>query len=116
MKMPFFSSSFSSLTTGRVLAILRDGKHLVGTLRSFDQFSNVVLDGTVERRNVGKKCVDVPVGLFVLRADNVVMLGLVDEKRERGELEFVDRSVLSELWNSEEQASERDRVWNFDKW
>lgn len=33
----------------RVLIILRDGRHLVGILRSFDQFLNLVVEETVER-------------------------------------------------------------------
>jgi U6 snRNA-associated Sm-like protein LSm1 len=33
----------------RVLIILRDGRHLVGVLRSFDQFLNLVLENTSER-------------------------------------------------------------------
>ena len=36
----------------RVLVILRDGRNLVGVMRSFDQFSNVVLEDAVERRVV----------------------------------------------------------------
>jgi U6 snRNA-associated Sm-like protein LSm1 len=27
----------------RLLVVLRDGRHLVGVMRSFDQFSNMVL-------------------------------------------------------------------------
>jgi U6 snRNA-associated Sm-like protein LSm1 len=33
--------------------ILRDGRNLVGVLRSFDQFSNMVMEDTFERRTVG---------------------------------------------------------------
>ena len=33
----------------RILIILRDGRHLVGTLRSFDQYMNLILEGTCER-------------------------------------------------------------------
>ena len=36
----------------KVLILLRDGRHLVGIMRSFDQFSNVVLEETFERRVV----------------------------------------------------------------
>lgn len=32
-----------------VLIILRDGKHLVGTLRSVDQYLNIILENTCER-------------------------------------------------------------------
>lgn len=39
-----------------VQVILRDGRNLVGTLRSFDQFSNMVMQDTVERRTVNGAC------------------------------------------------------------
>ena len=32
-----------------ILIVLRDGRNLVGTLRSFDQYMNLVLDSTSER-------------------------------------------------------------------
>ena len=33
----------------RIMIILRDGRHLVGKLRSFDQFMNLMLEDTCER-------------------------------------------------------------------
>jgi len=33
----------------RLLVVLRDGRNLVGVMRSFDQFSNMVLEDTHER-------------------------------------------------------------------
>ena len=33
----------------RIMIILRDGKHLVGKLRSFDHFMNLILEDTFER-------------------------------------------------------------------
>jgi small nuclear ribonucleoprotein (snRNP)-like protein len=33
----------------RMLIILQDGRHLIGTLRTFDQYLNLVLENTVER-------------------------------------------------------------------
>ena len=33
----------------RILVVLRDGRHLVGTFRSFDQYLNLVLEDTYER-------------------------------------------------------------------
>ena len=33
----------------RVMIILRDGRHLVGKLRSFDHFMNLILEETCER-------------------------------------------------------------------
>ena len=33
----------------RVLIVLRDGRHLEGTLRSFDQYMNLIIEDSVER-------------------------------------------------------------------
>jgi U6 snRNA-associated Sm-like protein LSm1 len=33
----------------RLLVVLRDGRQYIGVLRSFDQFSNIVLEQCVER-------------------------------------------------------------------
>ena len=33
----------------RIMVILRDGRHLIGILRSFDQFMNLILEETFER-------------------------------------------------------------------
>jgi small nuclear ribonucleoprotein (snRNP)-like protein len=55
--------------------MLRDGRKIIGTMRSFDQFANVVLEHAFERVIVGKKFSDVPLGLYVIRGENVVLLG-----------------------------------------
>lgn len=40
----------------RVLLVLRDGRHLIGVLRSFDQYVNLVLEETFERVLLPGKC------------------------------------------------------------
>jgi U6 snRNA-associated Sm-like protein LSm1 len=37
----------------RIMLILRDGRHLVGVLRSFDQYLNLMLENTCERVLLG---------------------------------------------------------------
>ncbi|KAH8092058.1 deadenylation-dependent decapping of nuclear-transcribed mRNA [Aureococcus anophagefferens] len=75
----------------KVLIILRDGRNLVGVMRSFDQFSNVVLEDTYERRRHPRRRVaagrsgGVPLGLYVIRGDSVVLLGEVAEELEASE-------------------------------
>lgn len=49
------AASLAAQLDDRVLLILRDGRTLVGTLRSFDQYMNLVLDGTIERVVYGSK-------------------------------------------------------------
>ena len=57
------------------MVVLRDGRKIIGTMRCFDQFSNIVLEQALERVIVGTKFGDVPLGLYVIRGENVVLLG-----------------------------------------
>lgn len=43
----------------------------------FTPLANLVLHQTVERIHVGKKFGDIPRGIFVVRGENVVLLGEV---------------------------------------
>nr|XP_033804613.1 U6 snRNA-associated Sm-like protein LSm1 isoform X2 [Geotrypetes seraphini] len=44
--------------------------------------TNLVLHQTVERIHVGKKYGDIPRGIFVVRGENVVLLGEIDLEKE----------------------------------
>ena len=59
----------------KLLVVLRDGRTLIGWLRSIDQFANLVLHRTIERIHVGRKYGDIPRGVFIVRGENVVLLG-----------------------------------------
>ena len=59
------------------LVQLRDGRKIIGILRSFDQFANIVLEEAVERIIVDKRYADVPLGLYVIRGENVVLIGQI---------------------------------------
>lgn len=89
----------------RLMVLLRDGRTLIGSvalslghtvqahfgmapfnlltgyLRSVDQFANLVLHRCIERIHVGDKYGDIPRGVFVVRGENVVLLGEVDDDR-----------------------------------
>ncbi|CEH12108.1 Small Nuclear ribonucleoprotein splicing factor [Ceraceosorus bombacis] len=72
------SGSIVDCIDKKVLIILRDGRKLIGVFRSFDQFANLVLQDAVERVSVGNRYGDIPRGLFLVRGENVVMLGEID--------------------------------------
>lgn len=57
------------------MVLLRDGRTLIGYLRSVDQYANLLLQQTVERIHVGRKFGDIPRGVFLVRGENVVLLG-----------------------------------------
>eukprot|EP01027_Heterolobosea_sp_BB2_P025515 GEZU01039161.1.p1 GENE.GEZU01039161.1~~GEZU01039161.1.p1 ORF type:complete len:145 (-),score=26.28 GEZU01039161.1:22-456(-) len=66
----------------KILVMLRDGRKLLGILRSFDQFANIVLEECTERICVGSYYNDLTLGLYIIRGENVVFLGDVDEEAE----------------------------------
>lgn len=53
--LPGAASLIEQLET-RILVVLRDGRHLVGRLKSFDQFMNLMLDDASERITYQGKC------------------------------------------------------------
>jgi len=67
----------------KIMVELRDGRILIGYLRSIDQFANLVLHRTVERIHVDCRYGEIPLGVFIVRGDNVVLLGEVDETKDR---------------------------------
>lgn len=70
----------------KVLVITVDGRTLVGTLISCDQVTNLVLQGTVERyiraADDSEPSTEAEHGLYMIRGDNVVLCGLVDEEMD----------------------------------
>ncbi|KAH7519317.1 sm-like protein LSM1B [Ziziphus jujuba] len=78
----FLSTSLASYLDKKLLVLLRDGRKLLGLLRSFDQFANVVLEGACERVIVGDLYCDIQLGLYVIRGENVVLIGELDSDKE----------------------------------
>jgi len=65
------------VVAAKTLVQLRDGRKIIGIMRSFDQFANVVLEEAIERIIVDKRFADVPLGLYVIRGENVVLIGQI---------------------------------------
>ncbi|CAJ0904073.1 11497_t:CDS:2 [Entrophospora sp. SA101] len=70
------SASLVDSVDRKLLVVLRDGRKLIGVLRSFDQFD------TIERIYVGDAYGDIPRGIFIIRGENVVLLGEIDLDKE----------------------------------
>lgn len=77
----------------RVIVVLRDGRKLLGVLRSYDQFANLVLQDAVERIFLGHRYGDVPKGTFIVRGENVVLMGEIDLEKE----ENIPASIASSI-------------------
>lgn len=76
------------LTDKKLMVSLRDGRKLIGVLRSWDQFANLVLQSTVERIFIAPSpsnpglYADIPRGVFLVRGENVLLLGEIDLDRD----------------------------------
>ncbi|KAF2403699.1 Sm-like ribonucleoprotein [Trichodelitschia bisporula] len=66
------------LTDKKLMVVLRDGRKLIGVLRSWDQFANLVLQDTVERIFVQRVWGEMRRGLYLVRGENVLLLGEID--------------------------------------
>lgn len=94
----------------KILVVLRDGRTLIGFLRSVDQFANLVLHRTIERIYVGKQYGDIPRGVFVVRGENVELLGEIDLQNE-GNLPLEEVSVddILEAQRQEQQKKQDEQ-------
>ncbi|KAL4727690.1 hypothetical protein ACLX1H_004375 [Fusarium chlamydosporum] len=114
-------------TAEKLMVALRDGRKLIGVLRSWDQFANLVLQSTVERifapspdsagsdRPTGLYA-DINHGIFLVRGENVLLLGEIDLDRdddpppgfEPADLEVVKK--LAEEKKAVDKARDKARV------
>lgn len=77
------SEALKEMVGGVVQVVTCDGRTLVGVLRGFDQTTNLVLAQSHERifsRTAGVQ--RAPLGLYLVRGDNVAVVGAVDEDRD----------------------------------
>ncbi|KAJ5407827.1 hypothetical protein N7509_001710 [Penicillium cosmopolitanum] len=95
------------LTDKKLVLVLRDGRKLVGVLRSWDQFANLVLQDTVERIYAGKVYADVPRGIFLVRGENVLLLGEVDLDREDEIPTTVTKAPFEEVFELKKQEDSK---------
>lgn len=104
----YLSTSLASYLDKKLLVLLRDGRKLMGTLCSFDQFANAVLEGASERIIVGDVYCDIPLGLYVIRGENVVLIGELDMEREELPPHMTRVSVpeIRKAQKAEREASE----------
>ncbi|KAF9335224.1 SM-like, degradation of cytoplasmic mRNAs and positively regulates transcription initiation [Podila epicladia] len=108
------STSLVDCVDKKLLVVLRDGRKLIGILRSFDQFANLVLQDTIERIYVGDAYGDIPRGIFIIRGENVVLLGEIDlDKEDESPLREVPVEEILQVQREEMEARvKRDKVKN----
>mmetsp|Transcript_13933 Transcript_13933/g.28246 ORF Transcript_13933/g.28246 Transcript_13933/m.28246 type:complete len:130 (+) Transcript_13933:105-494(+) len=95
----------------KLMLVLRDGRKIIGIMRSFDQFSNIVLEHAEERVVVGKCFADVPLGLYVIRGENLVLLGQIDDAKEEVAVNtLMQRVPIEEILMAKKEEAERQKL------
>ncbi|XP_047044841.1 sm-like protein LSM8 [Lolium rigidum] len=78
--MASVGATLESLVDQVISVITNDGRNIVGTLRGFDQATNIILDESHERVYSTKEGVQqLVLGLYIIRGDNISVVGEVDE-------------------------------------
>ncbi|XP_068167841.1 U6 snRNA-associated Sm-like protein LSm1 isoform X2 [Antennarius striatus] len=87
--------------------------YVPGTASLIDDIdTNLVFHQTVERIHVGQKFGDIPRGIFIVRGENVVLLGEIDTERpSQAPLQQVSiEEILEEQRLQQQTRQETDRV------
>ncbi|EJW04137.1 hypothetical protein EDEG_01573 [Edhazardia aedis USNM 41457] len=63
-----------------VVILMWEGKYLYGKLRSFDQYNSITLENTIERVFNNGKYTERKCGLYIVRGENIVIIGLTNLK------------------------------------
>eukprot|EP00040_Diaphanoeca_grandis_P023323 m.126780 g.126780 ORF g.126780 m.126780 type:complete len:135 (-) comp29218_c0_seq1:226-630(-) len=106
------TASLLSSIDKKLLCVLRDGRKLIGHLRSIDQFANLVLQNTIERVYVGKCYGDIDRGIYLIRSENVVLLGEIDQTKEVDLTEVSVEEILIAQSELQAQRMEQEKLRN----
>ncbi|SGY44212.1 BQ5605_C001g00130 [Microbotryum silenes-dioicae] len=92
-------SALTAYVDKRVLVITQDGRTIVGTFAGFDQTTNIILSSSTERIYSLDEGVDEqPLGLFVVRGDNITLIGELDEVADKAvDLSTVRAEPIQEI-------------------
>lgn len=78
------ASALESYVNKTVSVVTADGRIIVGLLKGFDQTINLILDESHERVYSSSEGVEqVILGLYIVRGDNVAVIGEVDDEVDR---------------------------------
>uniref|UniRef100_A0A915IRD9 U6 snRNA-associated Sm-like protein LSm1 n=2 Tax=Romanomermis culicivorax TaxID=13658 RepID=A0A915IRD9_ROMCU len=73
--------------------------------RCFCRSGNLVLHKTVERIHVGRQYGDIPRGIFVVRGENVTLLGEIDLEKEKSlQLEKISIEEILDVQRREKES------------
>lgn len=106
------ANNLTQLADQRLLVVLRDGRIVFGVLQSYDQFGNMVLSDTIERLYVDLEFAEEFLGVFLVRGENIVMVGELDEAEFRSTARRMGRfkRPLDVLYPRYVEAKRRDSL------
>lgn len=77
-------SALTGYIDKQVLVVTQDGRVIVGELKGFDQTTNVILAGSTERVfSIDEPVEQVPLGLYLIRGDNISIVGEMDTAKDK---------------------------------
>ncbi|SCZ98553.1 BZ3500_MvSof-1268-A1-R1_Chr3-1g05460 [Microbotryum saponariae] len=93
------TNALTAYVDKRVLVITQDGRTIVGTFAGFDQTTNIILSSSTERIYSLEEGVDEQaLGLFVVRGDNITLIGELDEVADKAvDLSTVRAEPIQEI-------------------
>jgi len=78
------SNNLAAFVDKLVTIITTDGRLLVGYLRGYDQTTNLILSAAQERTiSPNQPCMTEELGLYILRGDNVALVGETDDEKDQ---------------------------------
>ncbi|KAA6390417.1 MAG: hypothetical protein EZS28_014055 [Streblomastix strix] len=105
----FFSLNVVQELDKRVVTHTRDNKIYIGWLRSFDAFTNLVLEGAVERLIVKNKYAEIPLGLLFIRGETISTISQLPPGAEA--LGNLQKAALEDIildYKEEQERARRD--------
>eukprot|EP00931_Biecheleriopsis_adriatica_P010010 TRINITY_DN111103_c0_g1_i1.p1 TRINITY_DN111103_c0_g1~~TRINITY_DN111103_c0_g1_i1.p1 ORF type:complete len:143 (-),score=36.10 TRINITY_DN111103_c0_g1_i1:18-446(-) len=95
-KLPHWASNLENNVDKQLLIMLRDGRKLLGWLRTTDQFANLLVEHVVERHIILEEQVyaDIYLGTMLIRGENVCLFGEVDPEQPDGHLQEAPLSYV----------------------
>lgn len=83
MTLGIMASSLEGYINHTVTVLTSEGRIIVGTLKGCDQTVNLILDDSHERVYSSSGVEQVTLGLYIVRGDNVALIGEVDEEVDK---------------------------------
>ncbi|EER20413.1 small nuclear ribonucleoprotein U6, putative [Perkinsus marinus ATCC 50983] len=107
MMIPSWITAISDSLDRLVLVLLRDDRKLIGWLKTYDQFGNIVLQNTLERHVADGLYADIDLGIMIIRGENIVLFGEVDSLDMEPALQ---QAPLGQVLAREEMNAEREAM------